>query len=161
MLNEVKEILTSTAFDVARGTSAEKIHGNLLKALELISSLEKQPAQKTPRNFVNNEAEEVRKVARRLKLWANRPEQINTQILQAFLKLRREGNTTVTEQMLANSIPREISFLLNFNQMKVISPNNHGKVFEQIGNEINIWEPVKIYVDEFERTTNSNIKFYN
>ena len=41
------------------------------------------------------EASEVNKVARRLKLWVKRPNQLNTKILTAFLKLQAsEGRGT-------------------------------------------------------------------
>ena len=35
--------------------------------------------------------------------------------------------------------------------MKIIAPNNHGKVFEQYGDNVSIWEPVVGAVKEYEK----------
>ena len=35
--------------------------------------------------------------------------------------------------------------------MKIIAPNNHGKVFEQYGDNISIWDPVVGAVNEYEK----------
>ena len=40
--------------------------------------------------------------------------------------------------------------LSNFNQIKAIPANNHGKVFEVNGTGVNIWEPASAYVNQFE-----------
>ncbi|MBL7002567.1 MAG: hypothetical protein ISR69_00900 [Gammaproteobacteria bacterium] len=100
--------------------------------------------------------EEVRKVNRRLKLWAKRPNQINSKILNAFLRLKRSGLTTITESNLKNELPEEKSFESNFLQMKIIAEKNHCKVFEQFGENISLWRPVITGINEYE-----NIVFEN
>jgi hypothetical protein len=36
--------------------------------------------------------------------------------------------------------------------MKAIAERNHGKVFEVTGQFVDVWEPVKEFVKEYERT---------
>lgn len=92
---------------------------------------------------------EVNKVANRLAGWANKPSQYNTRILIAYLTLKREVDSGITIEMLKTEYGDD-NFTTNFNQMKVITPNNHGKVFEVIGGFVDIWQPVLRYVQEFE-----------
>jgi hypothetical protein len=155
-LDSLKQHLESAAFLVSRGESEKEAHAEIVRSLiivsELKSSLNKQssePLQK-PMSRKPTDVEEVRKVNRRLKLWAGRQSQINSKILNAFLKLKRSGLTTITEAALRNELPQEKSFESNFAQMKIIAPNNHGKVFEQYGENISIWDPVVRAVKEYE-----------
>ena len=42
------------------------------------------------------------------------------------------------------------SFESNFAQMKIIAEKNHGKIFEQYGENISLWSPVTDAVREYE-----------
>ncbi len=98
-------------------------------------------------NIINNE---VKKVTRRLKLWAKRPNQINTKILIAYLKLKRAGQKNITENSINKELNLNSNFESNFAQMKIISEKNHGKIFELYGDKVSIWEPVLNAVNAFE-----------
>lgn len=153
-IQQLKEKLESAAFLVGQPGSAKEVHNELIKSLILLSEIEtvhsSSPSTSAPQS-TENEASEVNKVRRRLKLWSARPHQINSKILTAYLKLKREGNEVVTEEMLKNELPEENSFDSNFAQMKIIADRNHGKVFDQHGNRISIWGPIKADVEEYER----------
>jgi len=156
-LDSLKQHLESAAFLVSRGELEKEAHTEIVRGLiivsELRSMLNKQsfePLHK-PISRKPTDVEEVRKVNRRLKLWAMRQSQINSKILNAFLKLKRSGLTTITEARLRNELPEARSFYSNFAQMKIIAPNNHGKVFEQYGDNVSIWEPVVGAVKEYEK----------
>jgi hypothetical protein len=156
-LDSLKKHLESAAFLVSKGESEKEAHSEIVQSLIIVSDLKRMlnnhsasPLQK-PMSRKPTDVEEVRKVNRRLKLWAGRQSQINSKILNAFLKLKRSGLTTITETDLRNELPQEKSFYSNFAQMKIIAPNNHGKVFEQYGENITIWEPVSQGVEEYER----------
>lgn len=95
-------------------------------------------------------AGEVNKVNRRLLLWASRQQQINSRILTTYLKLRRSGHATITEDQLAQAYGNQNEFHKNYPQMKAISPNNHGKVFEAHNGIVKIWEPVRDAVARYE-----------
>jgi hypothetical protein len=104
-----------------------------------------------PSDNSSREGEEIEKVANRLKRWAHNSNQINSRILQMFLKLKFNNKVVTVEQMSrmywdGNKLTE---FFTNFNQMKIIAPKNHGKVFEVVNNEVNIWEPVGEFVKEF------------
>ena len=155
-LDSLKEHLESAAFLVSKGESEKEAHSEIVQSLIIVSELKRmlnnhsaEPLQK-PMSRKPTDVEEVRKVNRRLKLWARRQNQINSKILNAFLKLKRSGLTTITDADLKNELPEEKSFDSNFAQMKIIAPNNHGKVFEQYGNNISIWDPVVGAVKEYE-----------
>lgn len=156
-LDSLKEHLESAAFLVSRGESEREAHAEIVQSLIIVSELKRmlnnhsaEPLHK-PISRKPTDVEEVRKVNRRLKLWARRQNQINSKILNAFLKLKRSGLNTITEAHLKNELPEEKSFDSNFAQMKIIAPNNHGKVFEQYGDQISIWEPVVAAVNEYEK----------
>ena len=101
----------------------------------------------------NSVAEEVNKVKRRLKLWANRPHQINTQLLKAFISLESKGTVFVDD--LAKAIDDPSKFSTNFNQMCIIAPNNHGKIFEVNQGQVSIWPPITDLVENFKEATES------
>lgn len=100
-------------------------------------------------------AAEVDKVRRRLSLWA-RPErqgQYNATILNAFLKLTNGQEVrAVSEAELRRELGKMDSFDVNFVQMKTSAEKNHGKVFDQRGQMIVIWEPVLPLVQAYEKT---------
>ena len=102
-------------------------------------------------SLIAEEAEEIRKVERKLHRWARNQQQINSKILNLFLKATMEGINNVTEDELAKRYGNEGEFHRNFNQMKIISPKNHAKVFEVTSNVVEIWEPVRIYVEDYKR----------
>ena len=161
-IETLKSHLHKAAFLVTRPDDVEAAHREILRCLVLIEYLERdgeggsgdQPGVRNFGSRSNRSAEEsaeIAKVERRLRLWAKRPTQINAQILKAFLHARRDGAILITEQAIRERMPVPRSFESNFAQMKVIAPKNHGKVFEQQGLEVKIWEPVKDFVREFER----------
>jgi len=94
---------------------------------------------------------EVEKVLRKLPKWAMNPNQINTKILKLFLDLESSGEDKITESLLMEQYRDHAEFLRNFNQMKMISPKNHGKVFDVKDGRITIWEPVLEAVLDFKR----------
>ena len=99
----------------------------------------------------DKDVNEINKVASRIKGWAKKQDQINSKILTSFLELKRENfDKPITEAMLKERSSIE-TFDKNFPQMKTIAPNNHGKVFEQNGENITIWQPVILYVEEYEK----------
>ena len=102
----------------------------------------------------NEDVNEINKVARRIKGWAKNQDQINSKILTSFLELNRKDNAYITEDNLESYFKSKfpkIKFKGNFNQMKTIDSHNHGKVFEKNGENITIWEPVRLYVEEYEK----------
>lgn len=92
---------------------------------------------------------EVNRVAGRLTLWANNLHQINSRILNAYLTLKRSGESQITVEMLKAEYG-EANFNTNFVQMRNIAANNHGKIFELSGELVEIWRPVAHLVEQYE-----------
>ena len=49
----------------------------------------------------------------------------------------------VSYTALRNEADIGSAFITNYNQMKIIAEKNHGKVFEQVGDRVYLWENVK------------------
>jgi hypothetical protein len=152
-LNDLKDNLESASFLVSKAGAEKETHSHILKALYLVADIENQLANKTPKQppVSDVESEEVGKVSRKLKLWAKRPEQINTRILNAYLTLERSGEKHITEFMIQCLVPDiGLPFMPNFMQMRNFGEKNHGKIFEIYGNQVKLWEPIIPYVREYE-----------
>ena len=161
-IETLKARLQRAAFTVAQPGKAEEAHRLILDCILELEQLadsqsscgsitQKEGNSRSSYGQSNEERREIAKVESRLRLWARRPTQINTQILVAYLKASKEKGGEVTEDDIRERLPDLASFETNFVQMKIIAPKNHGKVFEQIGDTVHIWPPVRQYVDEFAR----------
>jgi len=154
-LSKLKNKLESAAFLVSKEGAAREAHAELIQGLIIVSELES--IHETPKDLSSSipptpkDSAEINKISRKLKLWAKRPNQINSKILNAFLKLERSGVSVITENDLRNELLEEESFDSNFAQMKIIAKKNHGKVFDQYGENIVLWPPVVPDIREYEK----------
>jgi len=156
-LTQLKERLESAAFLVSKGGFEKEAHSKIVQSLVVLSEIEGVLVKsKTTVAPEKSNVPETNKVKRRLKLWAKRPDQINSKILNAFLKLERSGASTITEDDLRKELPEEKSFESNFAQMKIIAEKNHGKIFEQYGENISLWNPVVADIREYEKVVFEN-----
>jgi hypothetical protein len=98
---------------------------------------------------LNNNAEykETQKVLGRLDRWFYNRSQINSKILYAFINLYRKNNGNVDVHNLKTESGVD-TFYTNFTQMKNFGEKNHGKVFEQYGCHVYLWEPIEKIVWE-------------
>ena len=170
--SQLRNKLESAAFLVSKEGAAKEAHSEVVQCLILLSELESSclgPVKASPSiNALHKKEEysnkdihkEINKVSNRLKLWAKRPNQINSKILNAFLKLERSGVSVITERDLRAEVPEVKSFESNFAQMKIIAERNHGKLFEQYGERITLWQPIVSEVRNYERVVYENIDFH-
>lgn len=86
---------------------------------------------------------EIDKVTSRLPKWFNNTWQYNSKVLYAFLRLYDPSIGYVSYTALRNEADIGSAFITNYNQMKIIAEKNHGKVFEQVGDRVYLWENVK------------------
>jgi hypothetical protein len=99
-------------------------------------------------NFNNNtEYKEMKKVFGRLDRWFYNRNQINSKILYAFINLYKKFNDNVDVHNLETESGVD-TFYTNFTQMKNFGDKNHGKVFEQYGCHVYLWEPIEKIVWE-------------
>lgn len=174
-LTKLQKNLESAAFLVSRGNSEQDTHAKIVQSLVHLSQIESQVSQlikekgfecaDTPKertsaqsnvlenhrtSVMNNAAHneitnEIEKVKRKVPRWFNKPNQLNSTILNYFLELSKT-NSQVTLQMLRNKCQDMNRFDGNYNQMKNFGEKNHGKVFEESDNIIILWEPVKEFI---------------
>lgn len=99
------------------------------------------------------EEEEIDRVKRKIPSWFSKPNQYNHKILVAFLKLSNKNETSVNLNDLEKASGMDPhKFKTNFNQMKIISYKNHGKVFSELNENVTLWEPLAKYiVNEYEK----------
>lgn len=148
----LKQRLENAAFLIGKGGAEKEAHSEIIQSLLLVAEIESNlTTSRSVTPISGGKSHEANKVRRRLRLWAGRQNQINAKILNAYLKLRRQGKTIITEQDLRGELPDENSFESNFAQMKIIAERNHGKVFDQHGDRITIWDPVAADVREYEK----------
>ena len=151
-LSQLKKKLESVAFMVSKGGLEKEAHAKIVQSLVVVSELEAILSRKPVKDAsAEIDVQEINKVSRRLKLWAKRQHQENSKILNAYLKLKQSGATKITEKELKKEIPDNSQFESNFLQMKIIAEKNHGKIFEQYGEYIEIWKPVASHIHEYEK----------
>ena len=116
----------------------------------LINELKHSKIKRTvkPRNTTISESSvsnEVQKVERRVPLWMNRPTQHNSIILNTYMKLSNNNQTSITPSLLERHSNTD-KFITNYNQMKMIADKNHAKVFEENNGMLQLWEPIAEFV---------------
>jgi len=123
--------------------------------LEFKTSLQKRErtsSKKKDYSQSNRKEIEIDKVIRKLPKWFKKPDNINTRILITFLELEKEFGSSVDYDILSKNCSGIDTFKTNFAQMKNYGQKNNGKVFEQTGSLITLWNPIKKYViSEYSR----------
>ncbi len=107
-------------------------------------------------SYNSNEIEsESTKIHKRVPSWLRKPQQTNSQILLTYFELRN-NNDSVTFDHLERSCRNIKNFKSNYYGMKNFGEKNHGKVFNEVGNKISLWEPVRIFIEkEYEKYKNA------
>lgn len=136
---ELEELLFSIMTDAKR-------------LLDEVNSEEKNTNSISSQN--RTEEEEIKRIQKKIPSWFSKPNQYNHKILVAYMKLSNENKNTVTIEELEkeSGLINSQIFISNFNQMKIISYKNHGKVFTEENGIITLWHPVADYiVNEYEK----------
>ena len=148
----------SEASLLALKSHLEEAAAHLQKAASLVASLNEAehipPIHSTSvqsSSHIVDEQNEIAKVRRKLPRWATKPNQNCTQVLRAYIQAKREGVQPITTAAIQDRLADPSIFPTTFAQMKNIAQKNNGKVFDQVGDEVRIWPPVAVFVDEFER----------
>lgn len=157
MYDQLKAELEEAAFMLVDDARRHEIHSKLVNCLVILDKWKDNDSEIDRSS--NDEAQEIKKVSRRLKLWAksNRQSQYNSKILNAYLELRRSGKTKISEEDIKSKLGLNTWFSHNFLQMKIIADRNHGKVFEVKGEYVNIWKPVEAVVNNYEKQVFENV----
>ena len=96
------------------------------------------------------EDEEIIRVKKKIPSWLSKPNQYNHKILVAYMKLSNKNRNTVTTEELEkeSGLKNSQTFISIFNQMKIISYKNHGKVFTEENGVITLWHVIADYIVE-------------
>jgi hypothetical protein len=89
-----------------------------------------------------DETQEIKKIERKISGWFLGTHQYNSRILYAFIKLYEQNNGVVTYGQLKKEA-NMTTFKGNFDQMKNFGIKNHGKIFEQDGENIYLWKKIE------------------
>lgn len=115
---------------------------------------------KKGKNFMNEnliKEDEINKIYRKVPQWLKKSDQINHVILVTFMKLSNSNQFPITISTLEKNCNFDSKiFNSNFNQMKIISKKNNGKVFEEMNGEVSLWKPISDFVIyEYEKVFNN------
>ena len=89
------------------------------------------------------------KAIQRIPVWALKPNQYNHKIIRAFFEAEKatgEEHLSTMERLCSDKNHSELyvpTFKNNYSQMKLDGPKSHGKVFEDDGDRVWIWEEVE------------------
>ena len=111
-------------------------------------------------------SDEIAKVKRKVPKWIKKPSQYNYRILKAFMDLSDCNEYRVAVDELEKYVDIGQAFLANYNNLKTISEKNHGKVFDEVDREVELWEPVAefiegIFEEKIEMNKNKASKMIN
>lgn len=91
--------------------------------------------------------DEIKKVQRKIPQWFDKPRQINSQILVAFMQLSHSNQMLIDVSILEKHCNMDSkTFNSNYAQMKIIAPKNHCKVFEEVDGKVSLWSPVAEFI---------------
>lgn len=95
---------------------------------------------------------QIQKVTKRVPTWFrkyfDKQKPCNGTILVRFLELSHQNTYPIKKQQLEEACKDILNFTSNYHNMRNMLPNNHGKVFEEIGGKITLWQPVANIVIE-------------
>jgi galactitol-specific phosphotransferase system IIB component len=94
------------------------------------------------------ENEEIKRVKKKIPSWFSKPNQYNHKILVAYMELSNRDTKPVKIEELEkkSGLKNSQIFISNFNQMKIISYKNHGKVFSEENGLITLWSPISDFI---------------
>ncbi len=122
------------------------------KVLTKVSTKKHKPI--TTRTRINKsknaDPQEINKIRNRIPNWKQKPHQVNSQILQAYFDCKKSHKKLLRQDLCVYCEEKGMdkgTFLRNFNQMIMISKNNHGKIFDKKEDgEVVLWEPAAEYI---------------
>lgn len=104
----------------------------------------------------NSTVEYSGKAISRIPLWAQKPHQYNHKIIKAYLRLATSNNKVALHNLkliCSDKSKPELyvpTFSANYAAMKLDSGNSHGKVFEDDGRFVWIWDGVESTIMQYK-----------
>jgi len=158
MKNILEEILddAKVAYKIGIEIDNEILEDKLLSIIGNAKLLINQNIYKGETNmktYQSSENDEIKKVKNKVPKWIKNPHQINSKILNTYMKQSDNNKYKVfVSNLEKHTNMDQRTFTTNYNQMKTIAERNHAKVFEEEFGEVRLWEPVADFiVDLYER----------
>lgn len=141
------EIFIPTINEAENDSDTNELFMRAIKLSNLFKIAPKPVTQEPKQQPTHEDFDEIAKIKSRIPNWFLNRLQYNSRILYAFINLyeRNGGNVTYNQLMEEAKIPK---FKGNFDQMKNFGEKNHGKIFEQIGENVYLWKKVEHIVWE-------------
>ncbi len=130
------------------GQSQDEAVDNCLRWY-IANMFEKASQEYNPKKRSNEPKDYYGKAAQRIPIWAMKPNQYNHKIIRAFFTAEDiASNVTLTmlERLCSDKKHAELyvpTFRNNYSQMKLDGPKSHGKVFEDDGENVWIWNEIE------------------
>lgn len=118
----------------------EQLMRDYVANAEKVNTLE--TGSKRQESYINYYA----KAYDRIPNWANKPYQYNSIIVWSYFRAEQINGRATIDLMKGLCIDRgmnEHQFKINYASMKLDSSNSHGKIFEDDGENVWIWEKIK------------------
>lgn len=115
----------------------------------IANTFEKASQEYNPKKRSNEPKDYYGKATQRIPVWALKPNQYNHKIIRAFFEAEDVAVTvtlTMLERLCSDKKHPELyvpTFRNNYSQMKIDGPKSHGKVFEDDGENVWIWQDVE------------------
>lgn len=97
------------------------------------------------------------KALSKIPLWAKRKAQINHKIIKAYFQIEAEIGSVPFHELEKRCFDKANhpdvfipTFKSNYAQMKMDAPKSHGKVFEEIDDNVIIWDKIKPTLLEYK-----------
>ncbi|MEZ5757849.1 MAG: hypothetical protein R3D86_06485 [Emcibacteraceae bacterium] len=144
--------LNNLVFDIGQGVDRKNLHNQAMRIIMQLNSLKQKVAFSENKKSDETIVDEINKIKRKLKRWVQRPNQINSIILNTYLDLEKKGLKIITDDKIKEiALKSGINkFESNFAQMCNIAPKNHGKIFDLDGKIVHLWEPIIPLVTEYK-----------
>lgn len=138
------------ALNLSSETSDEAAESSLRWYIaQTFESASKEYTPKVARTMDSEEKDFYGKAVQRIPMWALKPNQYNHKIIKAyFMALDIAGEVTLNmmERLCSDKERPDLyvpTFKNNYSQMKLDGPKSHGKVFEDDGERVWIWDEVE------------------
>ena len=109
----------------------------------------KEYTPRATRKIDSNEKDFYGKAIQRIPMWALKPNQYNHKIIKAYfmsVDIAGEATLNMMERLCSDKERPDLyvpTFKNNYSQMKLDGPKSHGKVFEDDGDRVWIWDEVE------------------
>lgn len=133
------------------GETSDEVADSCLRwyIAQAFGNVSKEYTPKATRVSDNTDKDFYGKAIQRIPMWALKPSQYNHKIIKAYFMAEHiagEATLLMMERLCSDKERPDLfvpTFKNNYSQMKLDGPKSHGKVFEDDGDRVWIWDEVE------------------